>query len=220
MGIENTTWWYSYIIYTLRDDIRMLFTHYVMIFVCYLHTTWWYSYVIYTLRDDIPTLFNTTWWYSYVIYTLRDDIPTLFTHYVMIFLRYLHTIWWYSYVIYTLHDDIRMLFTHYMMIFVCYLHCHVCQFRTSKARYLLWSNVQFKNRQIDIKTDYGENMPWGINRTQRTENFELEILTADLLKIQLFWIVKFSLRKWRAFEFYCLIYLWDVCVSNCPLHLF
>ena len=45
----------------------------------------------------------------------------------------------------TLHDDIRML---------CTL-CHVCQFRTSKVCYLLWSNVQFKNRHTDIKIDYG-----------------------------------------------------------------
>lgn len=45
----------------------------------------------------------------------------------------------------TLHDDIRMLFT----------LCHVCQFRTSKVCYLVWSNVQFKNRQINFKTDNG-----------------------------------------------------------------
>jgi hypothetical protein len=79
----------------------------------------------------------------------------------------------------TLHNDIRVLFTLW----------HVHQFRRSKVCYLLWKNVQYKNRQVDIKTDYGENMLWGINRTQRTQNFELEILTAELRKIQLFWIV-------------------------------
>jgi hypothetical protein len=79
----------------------------------------------------------------------------------------------------TLHDDIRMLFT----------LCHVCQLRTSKVCYLLWSNVKFKNRQIGIKTDYEESMLWAINQTQRTQNFELEIITAELLKFQLLRIV-------------------------------
>jgi hypothetical protein len=107
--------------------------------------------------------------------------------------------------------------------------CDMCQFRKSKVCCLLWSNNQFKSREKDIKTYYGENMFWGINRTQQTQNFELEILTAELLnnstllyriffpsKAMSLWDLLFDLGYWFPWEMFALVFGLFICFKLLP----